>query len=308
MTGGLLFLHAISPLHVGCRGTDADLDLPVRRERLTGWPVIDGSGLKGALLARAPEPQQTPWVRDAFGQGGRNGAVGQLAIGDARVVALPVRYAGGGWRWVTCADVLARFARDCCRVALPCTEVTGELLKKWEELTDDRALAATADCPGKSQCLVLEEFAFDMVKDDRVFALAEGLGRQAFADDWTQVQFAARLVVVSNTAFRHFARFATHAVTRNALDYETKNVVEHALFRQEFVQPETVFAATVTTGRTRSARKAGAETLVAFREWATGGQTARSLMVGGDETIGYGVCAMRFVEPSGVATAAGGAR
>jgi CRISPR-associated protein Cmr4 len=269
--------------------------------------VIDGSSLKGALVAQTPE---APWKAAALGQGGKDGGVGQLAIGDARIVALPVRYAGGGWRWVTCADVLARFARDCSRVALPCKEVTGELLKTAEALADHQALVAAVDCPGKSPCLVLEEFAFDIVKDSGVVALAEGLGRQAFADEWTQVQFAARLVVVSNTAFRHFTRIATHAVTRNALDYETKNVVEHALFREEFVQPETVFAAAVTTGRTRAARTEGkgAKTLEAFRRWVSAGETAHAVTVGGDETVGYGVCAMKFVAPSGTAPGTGGAR
>jgi hypothetical protein len=51
----LFTLYTRSPLHVGS-GTSVDVvDLPIMRERVTGFPVIPATSLKGVLLQRARE-------------------------------------------------------------------------------------------------------------------------------------------------------------------------------------------------------------------------------------------------------------
>ena len=46
----LLTLYTRTPLHVGS-GTSVDVvDLPIMRERITGFPVIPSTSLKGVLL------------------------------------------------------------------------------------------------------------------------------------------------------------------------------------------------------------------------------------------------------------------
>jgi CRISPR type III-B/RAMP module RAMP protein Cmr4 len=43
----MYWLHAITPTHVGT-GTGAGfIDLPIMREKTTGWPLIPGSAIKG---------------------------------------------------------------------------------------------------------------------------------------------------------------------------------------------------------------------------------------------------------------------
>ena len=45
----LLFVHALSPLHVGIGQGVGLIDLPIAREKATGLPILPGSSLKGAL-------------------------------------------------------------------------------------------------------------------------------------------------------------------------------------------------------------------------------------------------------------------
>src|SRR5947208_12166768 len=51
----LLFLHAQTGLHPGSGTALGTVDLPVQRERHTGWPTIPGSALKGILRDRCRE-------------------------------------------------------------------------------------------------------------------------------------------------------------------------------------------------------------------------------------------------------------
>src|SRR5439155_14129022 len=56
----LLTLYTRTPLHVGS-GTSVDVvDLPIMRERITSFPVIPASSLKGVLLQAAREKWGDP--------------------------------------------------------------------------------------------------------------------------------------------------------------------------------------------------------------------------------------------------------
>ena len=49
----ILFLYVETPLHAGTgRGLGA-VDLPIQRDRTTGYPIIQASSVKGALRAEA---------------------------------------------------------------------------------------------------------------------------------------------------------------------------------------------------------------------------------------------------------------
>src|SRR5436309_15986200 len=45
----LLLYQPITPLHIGCGQDVGVVDLPVIRERTTGYPFIPGSGIRGSL-------------------------------------------------------------------------------------------------------------------------------------------------------------------------------------------------------------------------------------------------------------------
>ncbi len=55
----MLFIYVETPLHAGTgRGLGA-VDLPIQRERTTGYPIVQASSVKGRLRA-ATDPDQNP--------------------------------------------------------------------------------------------------------------------------------------------------------------------------------------------------------------------------------------------------------
>jgi len=148
-TGGILFLYAETPVHPGTGTRVSFIDLPVQRERPTGFPIITASSLKGALrnwahrcgwspqrialffgpgedLGGGEEDERlddTARPAASSASGSRRGEederlhdpsafAGSLALTDARVLLFPVRSMAGVFAWVTCPMQLARLKRD----------------------------------------------------------------------------------------------------------------------------------------------------------------------------------------------------
>src|SRR5262245_60857744 len=115
----LYFIHAMSPLHAGV-GTGLDaINLPVARERWTGYPYLPGSTVKGVLrdLAERLDGDHALAPRDIVGAFGpptehAGDARGGLVFSDASLLALPIRSLFGTFAWVTCPYVLGRLLRD----------------------------------------------------------------------------------------------------------------------------------------------------------------------------------------------------
>lgn len=105
----LLFIYTESPLHAGTGAGLGPVDLPIQRERSTDYPIVQASGVKGALRSEAEGSDAD--INAIFGPEGAEHA-GAFSASDARVVLFPVRSLKGVFAWVTSIDVLARFLRD----------------------------------------------------------------------------------------------------------------------------------------------------------------------------------------------------
>jgi CRISPR-associated protein Cmr4 len=144
----ILFLYTETPLHPGSGSSVAAVDLPVQRERHTNFPMIQASGVKGALRdlgkdllnitdndlqefrrlraqsesdmdngdkqkKQALAEKILPW-EIVFGpetdRASEHG--GALALTDARILLFPVRSVKGVFTWITCPGVIARLCRD----------------------------------------------------------------------------------------------------------------------------------------------------------------------------------------------------
>src|SRR5581483_9391137 len=109
----LLFIYVETPLHPGStRGLGA-VDLPIQRERTTGYPIVQSSSLKGRLRAEAGSRLTTEEVEAVFGPETERAGdhAGALSTGDARLLLFPVRSLAGVSAWTTSVDLLARFRR-----------------------------------------------------------------------------------------------------------------------------------------------------------------------------------------------------
>lgn len=272
--GALLFLHALTPLHPGSGTALGVVDLPVQRERHTGWPVIPGSSIKGVLREACPEEKR----HKLFGRGGDEGGffAGALSLTDARLLAFPVRSLKSVFAWVTCPQALERWRRDAVLAGVPATLPA-------LSVAEDESLAPSG-CPciigsANQQELILEEFRFKV----KPLGEIKGLPPLAGFDP-------KRLVVLSDTDFTHFAQHATEVSARIKLDPATKTVSGGALFYQEFLPTETLMYSVVLAAPARDGSANSAQDVLA--EFAPPDQ----VQVGGDETTGKGLCALKLMK------------
>jgi CRISPR-associated protein Cmr4 len=264
LSGNVLYLQAITSLHPGSGTALGAIDLPVQRERHTGWPTIPGSSLKGvfrdAALRSNSGEVETLFGKAREGQDDGGFAAGVLSFTDARLLAFPVRSLYGVFALVTCPTALKRWQRDAALVGKKIT------LPEANPKEGQACAVAGCRCISPSKKLVLEEFSFSCHEMAKAIP-APPIGSLD----------PARIVVVHDDDFTHFAQHATEVTARIGLDSTTKTVKDGALFYEEFLPAETLLYSLVL----RSARGNGVEwTPPAFAQ------------IGGDETIGKGLCAV----------------
>lgn len=304
----LLFLHAETGVHAGSGQSLGAIDLAIQRERYTGYPMIAASGVKGALrdwFSRKYEPQENaegkkkpaPQVAAAFGPDTDDASdhAGAVATTDARVLLFPVRSARGVFAWTTSPTALARLKRDL--KLTPWTDDPPEA----PHFDDDETVVGSPDCAVKdAQGVLLEEYHFTFQSSDAVSTLAEWLVRCALPEG-DEYQFwrdhlAARLLILPDNVFRDFVEHATEVQARVKLKTDTKTVAKGALFYQENLPADTLlYAAVLATDDLSGWRRDGAEMKAADLLDLLRELDGERIQLGGDETIGKGICCVRFL-------------
>lgn len=291
----IMTLHALTFLHPGTGQNTGAVDLPVQRERHTGYPMIQSSGLKGSLRDKA---EQSKGKADAglisvFGSSENGETAGALAVTDARILAFPMRSLQQVFVWVTCPLVLQRLARD---LSLIGQQGLIEDYSLPEPLGFGNALVSAGS--GFVSPLVLEEHALTLaetpeagVSDDKVATAFHALCPNLDSK---------RLVIISNEDFQFFVRHATQVSARIKLDEEGKKTTSGKggnLWYEETLPPETVLYALLLANKPRtSAEDAALADAATVMNWVEKlfPKDKSYLQVGGNETVGQGWCQVNF--------------
>lgn len=298
MSKHLVTLYTRTPLHVGC-GTSVDVvDLPIMRERITKFPVIPGSSLKGVLLQQAREyfedgehsrsknslPAAAKLLFGAIEEGEDKKQIsnaGCVQIMEAKLLAFPVRSLAGCFAWLTCPAVLHRFQRD-----------TGKSFDVPEP-EKDRAIAGIDLIVNKQ--IVLEEYALVVEADRNVDDVATSLKACTADPLWTS-KLDKRLAIVSDELFQHFVTSCTEVVTRIKIDPKTRSVDGGALFNQENVPCEALFYSVLTVLDSRRSKDEPQLDANALLKELLPDDNPPLLQIGGDETTGHGICEIKREE------------
>lgn len=294
-----LFIYTESPLHAGTGAGLGAVDLPIQREQTTGYPMIQGSGLKGALRSQSTAANDDKNV--VFGPDNQPDFAGAAAFGDARILLFPVRALNGVFVWTTCESVLARFVRDCQPLKIPEGAIPSA----------SRAKAGIFDNSiANNNKIVLEEYIYETFP---VSTPAQGqqswgqwLAANVLPDDGQDGVYTKhykpalekRLVILPDDDFRDFTLYATQVVTRVALD-DAKKTVSQGPFTMELLPADTVLYSPVTAQNPRGNStsfpdgKKAADVLAWFNTKCFAGSPPR-IQIGGDETVGYGRVALRW--------------
>ncbi len=293
MKSQLLSLFSRTPLHVGAGSSVGIVDLPIIRERHTGYPVIPGSSLKGVLadlwnedLDKANKNTRKAKSEAEFLFGANADPqkleAGNLLVGEARILAFPVRSAKAGFAWVTCPLALGRFLRD-----------TGKDIK-LPKLEDMNCLA-----PGEllfnsanERSIILEEYVLNVKgrDDDQTIASIAALLAKLSNDSLWNGELKNHLVLLSDEMFKYFVENTCEVAQHVKIDDDTGTAAKGALFNQENVPAETMFYTLLHEKKATALDK--------LAKKLTSGDVGSLLQIGADATTGLGWCSASLVDVS----------
>ncbi len=274
-----IYLHALTPVHSGTGQAVAVVDLPIAREKSTGWPIIPASSLKGVLRDALETSNNKDWITQAFGSDVRDGGdmkAGALCFTDQRILCLAVRSFYGTFAYATCPLILNRLVRDwgAFGLDLPFTQVP-VIANSGNEL---QALVTQKSELARNGKLYLEDIDLTARADSTTEQVANGLAGILFADK--PEAFTARFVIVSDEVFNFLSETAIEVTARVRLEDESKTVAKGALWYEEAVPAESIFAGAVMVA---DFYKEDVDSL-----W---GPFQPSLVqIGGDSSVGRGLC------------------
>ncbi|HMN95888.1 MAG TPA: type III-B CRISPR module RAMP protein Cmr4 [Phycisphaerales bacterium] len=290
------WIQTISPLHVGAgRGVGA-IDLPLIRERATGWPYVPGSAVKGVLRDHFERVhgEHSPLIRAAFGRqdesGSGDSSAGSLVFADARIVALPVRSFSGTFAWCTSPLALRRVVDDAKSAAL--TDVPKPLpsLPAAAILVSGEPKSALPTATGQGGGKVyLDDLDLspDAARAKDADAWAKWLADRVIGSDAAERKlFHERFAIVSDDVFAFLCSTATEIVARVAIDDSVKIVKDGALWYEESLPPEAILSGIVWRDRVFGKGESGlsgAELSKTFLD-----AELPALQIGGKASVGKG--------------------
>ena len=289
-----ILFKAMSGIHAGT-GSDLGLvDLPIQRERHSGLPKIESSGVKGCIREAFEQVEGLPgdFVKIAFGpEDDGDKHAGSIAFADARLLLFPVRSAKGVFAYATCPYILGRLGED---FALAGIDIPDYVPCDKAQVSSDKLLITNT---GK---VVLEEYTVEAEKTDYATKLAETIAVWLGLDNAQYVK--NNLIILADDDFRDFAMHNTEVVTRIKINNDTGTVAKGALFSQELLPSETVLYSLVMTskifidkesrGSSATVKAAGADDGKYLLE-VISGRMPKYIQLGGDATIGKGFCRVK---------------
>jgi len=284
----ILGLYAVTPCHVGSGSSLGAVDLPIQRERHTNWPIIQASGLKGALRAHfdrfqksiAEKPQQeifekitTELIFGADSQGGDH--AGSLTVGDAKILAFPMRSNIAPFVWITCPAVLKRLNKDLALAGKEQFDLSG-----LHALGEEEARSINGSF---QENVLLEDMEVRVIGQ---FELAEETVNKLFKE-------AERLLVVHDQVFDYGVGHCTAIMAQIKIDQETGTTSKGSLRYQEELPADCILYSLIFWGDSRD--EAASLKSKAIRGYINDEVVSGHLQVGGDETLGRGIFAVTWL-------------
>ncbi|ACV63731.1 CRISPR-associated RAMP protein, Cmr4 family [Desulfofarcimen acetoxidans DSM 771] len=270
MKSAIIGLLAETSLHPGTEQSTGVVDMPVARESFSGYPVIVGSSMKGALRDMAHRRKLVD-EDEIFGKPDKAGAV---AVTDARLLLLPVRSMTGHYKWVTCPYILERLQRD---------RILAGMGGSLEIPRPDKEQAFSS---GEENSIFLEELSFKAVKGELTKMV--DVIKPLIPHKSVQERLNDQLVIINDDNFAYFAAYGLQVNARNQLNEITKTSMN--LWYEETLPPDSLFYFLLISHSDKDNSLDKVKQL--FNE-------CPYLQIGGNETVGQGWCAVAWPEKQG---------
>ena len=295
-----LFIYCVSPVHMGSGSAIGVIDNPIQRERHTDYPMMAGSGIKGAIrhdfwTQANGDAEKLNRINSVFGPGPSESSdyAGAISFSDAQLVAFPVRSVKRAFVYVTSLTALARMLRTLDMAEVPhnlkinginngCHVADGGLLTKGR--------------------IALEAFDYEAQENSLIKNVADWLSKNAMPSDpafaFFKDKMAKDLVLLPDEDFSYFVRNATVVEPHVRIDDVTGTATKTGLFYTENLPPESLLLcmAMATKERKKDNAMPSNQVMGVVMEGTCSeksshifsGINGRMVQIGGDATTGRG--------------------
>lgn len=298
----IAFLYCVSPVHMGT-GTAVGglIDNPIQRERHTEYPMMAGSGIKGAIRHDYwTQHEDRKLLNRLFGpENEASDHAGALSFSDGQLIAFPVRCAKAGYVYVTSPLLLARLKRQLALAnvtvdwSIPALESGHCRIVNPDLMTEDK--------------LALEAYELKPNIEPSLKPIAEWLAGNALPqkDEFAffREKLASDLVLLSDDELHYFVVNSTVVEPHVRIDDISGTADGGALFYTENLPPESLLFSVVLASQERykkgdsTDQRMNAEQVM--QTLVNGGEHwqamhGRMIQFGGDATTGRGqiVCSI----------------
>ena len=288
----LMLIKTLTPTHVGIGRGGVYVDMPVQRDEF-GFPTIWSSSLKGALKSWLRSFFETNNKLDhwkaLFGRepGEDLESSSAISILDARLFLIPVRTLTGIWAYATSPHLLQQINE------LLKASIGGEMKNLNNILGIDKALVSKRDLITNNKILVNEQEILAEY-NEKILEIVKFKG---FPGDIYESIKNKGLIILPDTsnASLNILNRSMIIQYRVRLIRDTKTVQTGALWSEEYVPANTVFASIVKI-KAETTIKKGQESELKLKGEVLKDEFVEALSringviyVGGKETIGRGL-------------------
>lgn len=284
-------MYAVTPCHAGSGSALGVVDLPIQRERHTGYPMIQSSGVKGAFRAnfdhfknkieKKEQIKEFDNLTDSiFGTSKDSGYAGSLSVSDAKILAYPMRSNVSPFVWITCPTVLSRLSKD-----LEIANFDSFDSGKFKVEKDDEAVVLSGSEKLKDSIL-LEDYEVKAV--------------QSKIDEFQKIapffESASRLLLVSDEVFNYAVTNCTQIMAQIQIVSKTGTTKDGSLRYQEELPSDTIMYTVIHWGDTKNSLEDNlkAETI---KRYVTEEVIASHIQIAGDESCGRGIFQIDWKSP-----------
>ena len=295
----LVLYRCETPLHIGSGNEMGVVDLPIQREKHTGFPKMEASGLKGGFRAFF-EQNNVEKVNDFFGSENESedAKAGGLIFTDGRLLLFPIRAGIDVFRWITCPYVLQRFLKELERYGKNNEAGYVEaILKKvdYKQLNNGTVYQIITENGEQTEdeSITLGHFSFETEKleIEQAKNFISILEMVCNKDDYLSQKIRKNIVLVSDELFSYFTEMNTQIDTRICIG-DNGVVKDGGLFTEESLPEESILYSFIDEWKTKEKKVNYSAVKNFYSEVKT--RHLQWLQLGGDTTIGKGIVRIEF--------------
>jgi CRISPR-associated protein Cmr4 len=292
----LFWLHSLTPLHVGAGRGLGYIDLPIVRERVTNYPYIPGSAIKGVIADyhkatdkdRGDDTKRAAFGKTDSGDNESGANSGSLVFTDARLIALPIRSIYGTFAWTASPMILKRLLQDLQSAGIKTN------LPNVDVATENNALVGNGTVLARENQIFLEDLDLQSQENEGVKNWAEFIAEKVFHEKDERDEFVKRFAVLHDDVFNFLCETGTEVAAHIKIDNDKKTAASGALWYEESLPAETILAGILWCDRVFGNKNITQETLL-----ETYGKDINLLQFGGKATTGKGLVRCRFSKEGG---------